>query len=392
MPWYDWYQTDLPCQYSQAEAAKAREYLQAILGSEFIAQQGAIRTTHPLLKEWDTNGGNAFLQLNGLADDVRLLCDKPGIDKVLTDIREEQLCLPSWHLLHTAALFERARRGSVVEFLEGGDAERPDAIVDVAGSRLPLEAKLLTQSEDEERFGHTAQLIDDGVSTSHAGLKLPTALYVILKQFDASSAAVIGVVKESITDYRGISLSRRCNLCNVFLSSIDAPSGLADFRIFYVLAPVPDSENIRVLGRAKKASNQLRSLVSGALSGILSIGLNDNQDGAAVFDHIADRIRAGRFRGISGVLLVKRRTQLGPPQRVNVDLLEFRSNSSADQPLDSSVPLRPAGAAELLTRVEPPVGGIRAYRFGSSTGRVIDPKAVALPLPDVRILTSDDLK
>ena len=116
----------------------------------------------------------------------------------------------------------------MVEFLEGGDAERPDAIVDVAGSRLPLEAKLLTQSEDEERFGHTAQLIDDGVSTSHAGLKLPTALYVILKQFDASSAAVIGVVKESITEYRGISLSRRCNLCYVFLSSIDAPSGLAD--------------------------------------------------------------------------------------------------------------------------------------------------------------------
>ena len=205
-------------------------------------------------------------------------------------------------------------------------------------------------------------------------------------------ASVISVVKESIAAYAGASLIRRGDLCNVFLKPVETPVGIADFRIFYVLSPIPDTENLRVLGRAKKASNQLRSLVSVALSGILSIGLTDHQDGASTFEHIAGRIRAGRLRAISGVLLVKRRTQLGPPQRVNVDLLEFRPNSSAQQPLDARVPLRPAGAAGLLTKVEPPIGGIRAYRFGTSRGRVVDPKTAALPLPDIRILTPEDLR
>lgn len=347
-----------------------------------------------MLKEWDTVGGNAFLQLNGLADDIRLLCEKVGLGTVLTDLRDERLCLPSWHLLHTAALFERARPGSVVEFLESGEEERPDAIVLVGRARIPLEAKLLTQSEDEERFSRLARLIEDGVTGAYSRLKQPTALYIVLKQspFDSVPASVISVVNESIAAYRGASVSRRGNLCNVFLEPVEAPPGIVDFRIFYVLSPVPDTENIRVLGRAKKASNQLRSLVSGALSGLLSIGLSDHQDGASVFEHIAGRIRAGRLRAISGVLLVKRRTLLGAPQRVNVDLLEFRPNSSAEQPLGSRVPLRPAGAAGLLTKVEPAIGEIRAYRFGTSTGRVLDPKAAALPLPDIRILMLEDLR
>ena len=81
-----------------------------------------------------------------------------------------------------------------------------------------------------------------------------------------------------------------------------------------------------------------------------------------------------------------------PPQRANVDLLEFRTNASAQQPLPARMALRPVGAAGLLTAVEPPVGGIRAYRFGSSTARVVDPKVARLFLPDVRILTPDDLR
>lgn len=394
VPWYDWYQTDLPCQYSQADASEARKYLEVNLGFAFLDQQGAIRKTHPLLTEWDTVGGNAFLQMNGLADDIRLLRDKAGIDTVLTDIRDERLCLSSWHLLHTAALFERARSGAVVEFLESGDEERPDAIVDVAGNRTPLEAKLLTHSEDEERFERAARFIADGVSPSHARLEMPTALYVVLKQatINPSVQGVLDVVNESLAEYRGTPLVRRSNLCNVFLGPIETPAGFADARLLYLLAPVPDTENIRVLGRAKKASNQLRSLSSEALSGILSIGLTDNQDGARVFEHIANRIQAGRLRAISGVLLVKRRTLLAPPLRANLDLLEFRTNTSSQQPLTGRVLLRPAGAAGVLTQVEPPVGGIRAYRYGISSARVVDPKAASgVWLPDIRVLTPDDL-
>ena len=186
----------------------------------FIGQEGAIRTTHPLLMEWDTVGGNAFLQLNGLADDIRLLRGKLGLETVLTDIRDERLCLPSWHLLHTAALFERAQARSVVEFLEGGEAERPDAIVEVGGVRMPLEAKLLTRSEDEEHFGRVARAIEDGVTATYSRLKQSTALYIVLNAVALRFYACFRhkcPLKESIAAYAGASLIRRGDLCNVFL-------------------------------------------------------------------------------------------------------------------------------------------------------------------------------
>ena len=153
MPWYDWVPDGSAfASIPRRQASGSTRLLTRQFRRAFIGQEGAIRTTHPLLKEWDTVGGNAFLQLNGLADDIRLLRGKLGLETVLTDIRDERLCLPSWHLLHTAALFERAQARSVVEFLEGGEEERPDAIVEVGGVRIPLEAKLLTRSEDEEHF------------------------------------------------------------------------------------------------------------------------------------------------------------------------------------------------------------------------------------------------
>lgn len=187
---------------------------------------------------------------------------------------------------------------------------------------------------------------------------------------------------------------RRCasgdGTANVFLEPANLAQGFADYRSLYILAPVPEGEDMRVLARAKTASNQLRSLPTSVDAGILSVGLTDVQDGAAVFAHVSKRIEAGRLGGISGILLIKRRTHLAPTRRTLVDLLELRRNPRADRPLQGIVPLRPMADAGILTQVEPHIAGIRAYRLGVASGRIVDSSIASfLDLPDIRVLTAD---
>jgi hypothetical protein len=83
---------------------------------------------------------------------------------VLRDLQNERQCLPAWHLIHTAALIERARSGAMSMFVERGGDERPDAIVSLGGKNVPLEAKLLTRCEEEERFARMARAIENRVA------------------------------------------------------------------------------------------------------------------------------------------------------------------------------------------------------------------------------------
>jgi hypothetical protein len=45
-----------------------------------------------LITEWMTNGANAFLLLNALAEDARLLTSVPGFDEVVRELRENKQC------------------------------------------------------------------------------------------------------------------------------------------------------------------------------------------------------------------------------------------------------------------------------------------------------------
>lgn len=391
MTWHEWYQDDLPCEFSSARANDNYSYLCHLLGSEFLCDNVASTTRNALLRTWNTTDASAFLQLNALAEDLRVLEGKPRLSCVLRDLCCDRLCLPTWHMIHTAAMFERARANAVFEFVEAGGDESPDFVVDINGDRVPVEAKLLTKSDDERRFISIAKRIDKALAGDNNVIPVQTAVYVILKEpvKNDISGEAIRFCLEAISRYGDTAVCERGSVCNVFLEPAPAPVGPSEYRLWYIMAPVPDSENMRVLVRAKKASNQLRSLASALDSGIVSVGLTDNQDGIAVFSHIANQVRRRRFGGISAFLLLKRGTHLGPPRRTMVDLLELRKNPNADHPLHGKVPLRPLAAAALLTQVEPHIGGIRAYRLGSASGRVVDPTKASVVLPDIRVLTAD---
>lgn len=393
MPWYDWDQCDLPCMFSRERAQENRSFLEHTLDAVSLAIDGPQPRNGYLQNIWRTTGAGAFIEINWLAEDLRLLHLKPGASSVLRDLVDSRLSQPTWHTIHTAALFERARPGAIVNFVEAQDEESPDFIVQLHGERISVEAKLLTSSTEEERFQTVAREIVDALQAPHAAVPANTIAIVVLKQpLSANLAAnVADFCKDRLPLYVNIPHVHRGPACNLILEPISPSPGLSDYCVKYVMAPVPDSENMRVIQRAKKASKQLRSFPTTRDSGIVSIGLSDSQDSSAVFEHINERIRRGRFSGIAAVLLLKRRTFLDPPRRTTLDLLEIRKNPSAIAPISEVIPLRPLDGAARLSQVDPSIGGVRAYRLGIAIGKVVDPTQCSLGVPDIRVLTPEML-
>jgi hypothetical protein len=392
MAWYDWNQSDLTCAFSPERATENRVFLEnAFVGlSPTPPTEVKTNADSPFQTTWQTTGAGAFLEINWLAEDLRLLIGVEGISSVLRDLTDRQLCHSTWHMLHTAALFERARPGAVLSFLESTDGETPDFLVQVDGQRVPVEAKLLTLSKDEERFVAEARKIAGPLLS----MVSPNSIAVLAVKKPVRTdiaAAVLQFCRGHLPAYSGVARSHFGPLCNLFVEPMQSSPGIGNHRAYWILAPVPDTENLRVLQRAKKASRQLRSFPTARDSGIVSIGLSDSQDGCAVFERIGERVQKGRLSGIAAVLLLKKRTHLSPPRRTTFDLLEVRKNPNATSPIHGEIPLRPFDGAALLSQVEPSLGGIRAYRMGAAEG-TIQGDGAGLYLPDIRVLTREMLQ
>ena len=108
-PWTTWWQDGLPCRFSREDASKNCAFLIELFGRRWLHSALGPRSQHPLVSEWMTSGVNAFLRLNALAEDSRLVISVPGFrGNILGDLRHRRRCLPAWHVIRTAAMFVRA--------------------------------------------------------------------------------------------------------------------------------------------------------------------------------------------------------------------------------------------------------------------------------------------
>lgn len=386
MIWSDWHEPHVHCVFSRERAAANLSFLRNTLTDVGLPLEWPQQRGH-FQQLWHTAGVDAFIQVNWLAEDIRLLHQKPGIPLLLRDLLDERLCESTWHTIHTAALFERARPGSVSQFIHAGASEAPDFVVEIEGKPTPVEAKLLTRSDDELRFYDVATRVEEFVTKR---MPAGTLVTIVLRAPVAkayNSEAVLDFCSAIPTPPPGHAMIRRGPDCNLFVEHVATPSGLSDYRLLWVLAPAHPKENARVQERAKKASKQLRSYLPGCRSGVVAIGLTDYQDGHAVLDAIFERMRQGYLEGISAVLLVKRRTHSLASQQTTIDLLELRNNALASSPLTGELAVKPFGSSGVEV-----IDGVRAYRKGGGTARVVDPsKNLSMYMPNIRILTEDML-
>ena len=383
-PWTTWWQTDLPCQFSQTECCANSAFLTEVLGESWIEKAATTHSNHPLGMEWATNGAGAFLQLNALADDIRLIRTAPGFNAVLDDLRDGKQCRAAWHVVRTAAMFARGG-ASVCEFFRQTDVKVPDFVIRASSRKINVEAKLLLNSDKEEAFTNFASpLLDTILKQAMSAEAVHPHVIVVFTNSEQlpPAGAVLDAVSALLHD-SSAAQSRvvKSELFNVFLEPAPATTGL--YRLCYLLCPRLEKENLRVASRARAASHQLLSDMARKRPGIMWLGMTQHQDARSVYDLLMRKFRDAQYLGISIAILSLSGTHVEPPRRTVVDYLLTISNPRAKFTLPARVPLKPLDLSPRLIDFQQILRGVSAYRCAASEVRVqADTKGVFLP--DIR--------
>jgi len=395
-PWVTWWQNDLPCRFSPQRAIENSKYLLEVIGSDWVTRSTSFpgATNHPLLQRWLNNGAGSFIELNSLAEDLRLLQSVPGLQTVIEDLRDAARCLPTWHVIHSAALFERSEKGIVAKFFPQTDMTAPDFLLKNSSGEIPVEAKLLVESKINEDFQRYAEELSSAIKSEvmKDNAAYPV-LYVICKNAESlpDIPNVVQVAKVGLQQFSGNTLAIRHRLFNLsWETPMQNTSSISEYRACFIYCPKSEKEDLRVEGRSKDASKQLAAHSSLEKDGILCLGFNEYQDPHYVKALLEKRFAVGRFSGIARAIFMRTGTHLGPPERSLVNLLGVVHNSN--KPPSDRFDLRILGVGLMcnLFQAVAPEQGIPAYRFGVVEAQ-LTPEQVGqgIVAPDIRILTAE---
>jgi hypothetical protein len=304
----------MPCRFTEADSRVNADYLTDVLGGSWIERAATANSDHPLGKEWATNGAGAFLQLNALADDIRLNRSAPGFDAVLDDLRDGKQCQAAWHVVRTAAML--ARGGAQIrEFFPQTDVRVPDFLIRVGSQKVNIEAKRLIESDKELEFIAFAQPLLDAVlkGAMSAEAVHPPVTVVFTDAEHLPNAGVVLDVVNALLREGNPAQSRviKLELFNIFLEPAPSRTGL--YRRCHLLCPRSHKENLRVASRARAASHQLLSDMARKRPGIMWLGMTQHQDARSVYDLLMRKFRDGQYLGISAAILSLSGTHMEPP-------------------------------------------------------------------------------
>ena len=159
---------------------------------------------------------------------------------------------------------------------------------------------------------------------------------------------------------------------------------MESYRFCMILCPRSAKENIRVQKRAQKASSQLLADSENDRTGLFCLELQEYQNPHVIRDLLVRRFSQSQYRGISGVLLSRSGTHLGPPQRSTVQFMGTVNNPSSCSPVPAGMQIAPLGPTFNLFEVFPQSEEVPAYRFseleakGTSNAKFYLPKIATL--------------
>ena len=389
--WLSWWQDDIPCYFSRDRATDNAAYLTTLLGEDWIQKtlSESRYSNHPILRHWSNKGAGSFLLMNALAKDLKCVESVPGFSAVLDDLRSPKMGASAWHVVHSAALFSRANRSALVEFFDQDEETAPDFLLSVSGNLIPVEAKLLTTSDIEERFNSyadrlIAQLFSKAVPNN--GIQ-PWLTVVIKDPHDLPSLDdVAEAVRSLLQRPPGLPSSLRTDRFNVFVEPHTTPApNWSMHRHCCVLCPRSPKEIIRVEARHKKASKQLRSFGEGDRPGLFCLGLGGADDPRHFVQLLKQRFDRGFYRGVSAVMLIVTGTFLTRPRRCTFDRLALLHNTNATESLPTRIPIATAGELENLMSSSPEDDRVPAYRHALVEAH--GDGTLPLVLPDVRLIS-----
>lgn len=395
-PWISWWQDDLPCEFGQKQTEENGQYLINILGESWLKKRIHRRDVHhPVIQRWINNGANSYLELNSLAEDIRLIDKKPHIETILNDIKSTNRCIATWHVIHCAAMFERGEKGIVSRFHPQTSCSSPDFSLTIEDNEYPVEAKLLTQSESEIEFGiysdNLIAKIDNSVFVQDV---IYPQITIIIKCFESlpDIGDVIKSLKESLNNYRGKSIKNAFNTFNIFIEpSIAVETDFSTHKSVYIFCPRNQKENIRMESRIKDASSQLKKYDL-SISGIVCLGIGQHQDPYYIRERLVERFQNKQLKAVSIVILLRTGTYLQKPKRSILDLISIISNKNATQRVpNSSLKFQPLGIYGKLIDENHILNGISSYVKMIVEGKTVHSGA-SLYMPDIKYLTKEMLQ
>jgi hypothetical protein len=369
--WARWTDHRFGCQFSDERAAENAAYLKSLLG-QWIESGPAVGGGHLLQSHWTSGGTNAFLHLNALAEDLRLLQHVPGFASTLHDLVQTCGYEPTRHVLRSAALFERGGT-RVVRLFEPSNESVPDFEVELRQGIAPVEAKQLTESEPSRAFRVYSEQAERRVLKEVlTGKRNYPALHVIIKDSDVlpSIDTIVSAVREALQSFVGYRFIKRFPELNVQVTPDPGAGGFSEYRNLHFLAPSSSRESPRIARRAEKSNKQLRNHSKDQVPGFLCLGLTEHQDARLVAEVLRKKFAGGQLRGISKVLLQVSLDDTRPPYGQVVDLISTVLNLKALVATPQPLPLKGIGAAADLINSTGQMGMVSAYKRARVEGRI----------------------
>tara|TARA_R110000787_G_C13425946_1_gene445247 strand:+ start:1807 stop:3006 length:1200 start_codon:yes stop_codon:yes gene_type:complete len=395
-PWTNWWQDDLPCEFDKSETKKNNQYLIELLGENWLEKRiGRGNKHHPLLKRWMNNGANSYLELNSLAEDIQLIENKPDFETILKDLKSMNTCKATWHVIRCAAMFERCEKGVVSRFHPQTSEASPDFSLNIGGNEYSVECKLLVESECEVEFGRYSDNLLQSIKSSVLAEELIyPQISIVIKCYESlpEISSVIESLKVGIDKFQGKSIKGEFEQYNIFIDPQNVTKkDFSSHKSVYIFCPRSIKENIRVEGRIKSASGQLKQYDS-EMSGLVCLGVGQHQDPYYIRDRLVERFKNRQLRSISGVMLLRSGTFIEKPKRSTLDLVSIISNENATMRVPTKdLKLCPLGVYGKLIDDSRNLNEVSAYRKMVVEDKVVNPEA-GLYMADIRHLTKEMLE
>jgi hypothetical protein len=362
-PWLRW-QSDIPCRFSLQDGTDNHEFLIKTIGQKWLLKGTTSpgHTNHPLLHQWTSASADSFVALNILAEDLRSLEGVDGLERVVEDLKNSALSTAARHVIHSSALFARWRREQLTRFLPQSAASLPDYVLQIDGQGVAVEAKVLLQSEIEERFNQFAAQVSDLILKEvHVLLDISPEIYVIIKNPEKlpQPQELLAAVLHAVQSFGDQAIEVRAPNLNVFLGL--PQSGFEVFQSCHILSPRSPRENMRAMSRGKKASDQLRSEATLGLPGVFFLELGQYQDPHELRDMFEHRFNNGQFQGIAGIILSRSTIHRDSPLVTPLDLLGWFPNPHSATPVPPTTSIRYVGAHGSLFEAQPRSSTLPAY-------------------------------
>jgi hypothetical protein len=369
--WTRWSEPRSRCQFADARAAENAGFLKSLLG-DWIESGPSIGGGHLLRSHWTSGGADAFLHLNAVAEDMRLLQHTPGFASTLHDLKQLDGYEPTRHALRSAALFARAG-ARIIRLFEPSNESVPDFEVELDGVAVPVEAKQLTESERCKQFrAYSAEVERRLFKEVLTGKRNYPVFHVIVKDPEALPPidVVLDAVRAAVRSFVGFPFLKRFSELNIQVTPDARSDSFTEYRHLHLLCPRSPKEAPRVARSAEKSNKQIRNHARDKVPGILCLGLTEHQDPHLVAEVLRRKFGGGQLRGISTVVLHRSADQDGAPMRCVIDLISTIRNFKALVPGPGRLPLKSIGIALDLFDSTRDLGAVSAYKRARVEGRI----------------------